>query len=399
MALLLYLQLKRAIRTVPRLLLGALIPLLLTGLAVLYARRFSGTGNSSSLISPVALVNYDEQADLDFMLPYFSEIDAASGFQFVEMTEDAAMNALADGSVCAVLIFPEKMLIGIIDSTNTPARLYLPQNSAIASMLIGKFAQSGAQTLGAAQSAIYTASDLYNEYELRQYKNEIYYDINLATMHYALAREDLFSTRSVSATGSLSLVLYFGATVFVCLLLFLCSGMGSFLCGASGTTLRAQLKRNGIGTLLYELSMFLPLLLFYALLVAGLFAAVCCFLGKITLSAATLCFLGSTVLCITLFAQLIFRLFAETGRGILVFLFGGLFMIFLAGGFLPYAFLPVLFQKITPYLPLGAILSGLRHLFGAAPVTADTSAVLLHCLVLFGLFLPVCLFLRKEDNA
>ena len=399
MALLFILQLKRAIKAVPKLILGALLPLLLSALAILYVRHMSSGEQHQTLVSPIALVNYDEKADLDFMLPFFSEIDATTGFRFVEMEEAAAMTALSSGTVCAVLIFPENMLSGILNATNTPARLYLPENSAIASLLIGKFAQAGSQTLSVAQSCIYTASDLYYDYGLDEHCDEIYYDLNLATLNYALAREKLFSTRSVSATGSLSLLTYYGATLTLCLLLFFCSGMGTFLCNASGATLRQQLSRNGIGPLRYEFSLFAPLFLFYSLLTAASVAIAGRILGGISVTTLPLCFLVSVVLCLALYAQLVFRFFADAGRGLLVFLFSGLFMIFIAGGFLPYAFLPVLFQKLTPLLPFGAILNGLRHLFGNTLTTADVANVLWHCLALTLVLLPVSIFFRKEEHA
>lgn len=396
MAILLHLQYKRAIKAIPRLFLGAILPILLAALALLYVRLSSVTKEPQALVSPVAIVNYDQKADLDFMLPYFSNVDATSGFRFVEMEENEAMTALSSGTICAVLVFPENMLAGIINSTNTPAKLYLPANSAAPSLLIGKFAEAGSRTLGAAQSAVYTAYDLYLSYDLKDYSDDINAAVNLATLHYALSREAMFSTRSVSATGSLSVVSYYAATLFLCLLLFLGSGMGGFLCNAVTPTLSNHLKQNGISVFWYEFSLFLPLFSLYLLLSGGLFLVLSKTLGPFPVNFVLLCFLFASSLCISLYTQLIFRLFRDAGRGLLVFLFCSFFLIFLAGGFLPYAFLPVLFQKMTPFLPLGAILTGLRHLCAGALSLKDTERVLLYCAVLLVLFLPANCLIRRE---
>lgn len=398
MLTLLGLQFKRAWKTLPKLLLGAILPILLTGMAVFYSKHRGATEASGSFISPVALVNYDDKADLDFMLPYFSNIDATSGFSFVEMEEAEAMSALKSGEVCAVLVFPPNMLEGIINSTNTPAKLYLPDNNSIASLLIGKFAEAGSLTLGSAQADVYAASDLYREYNLKAYEDDIVLDINLATLHYSLARESLFTTRSVSLTGSLSLLQYYAATAFLFLLVFLSAGMGSYLCNATGTTLYEQFRRNGIGILRYEFSLFLPLFLLYLLLTCGLFSVLQRFLTTVSLNRTNLCFLLLTAFCLTMLVQLIYRVFSDTGRGILVFLFSGLMMIFLAGGLLPYAFLPAVFQKIAVYLPLGSCLIGLRHLTAGVVTTSDLVGLLFHSAILCLLFLFVC-FLRNRKGA
>lgn len=398
MKVLFFLQLKRAVKAVPKLLAGAVIPLIFAGMAVFCAMRYH-SDNTGTLLSPVALVNQDTDDFLDFVLPLITEADAAGSFSFLLMEEEEALRELKNGSVCAVLLLPEQMISGILDSTNIPARLYLPEGDSFPSLLLAKFAEAGALTLGSAQAGIYAASDLYRAYDLSHLRSDIYYEINLANLKYALDRESVFSVRSATATGELTLLEYYSGTLILCLLLFLGAGMGSFLCNALPQPLHDQLKRNGIGSFCFEASQYLPLVLFYLITVGGLTVAASLLFPTLALSPTVLCFLFSTVLCLAAYTQVIFSLFRNAGRGLLAYTFTGLLMIFLAGGFLPYAFLPNIFATLAPYFPLGSCLTGLRKLFGDALTMQDSLFVLAHTAVLFLLLVSLSFLRRKEVSA
>lgn len=395
MSVLFFLQLKRALRAVPRIVAGAIIPLFLAGMAVFFAQKIH-LKNTDTVISPVALVNHDSETYLDLILPMITESEAAGNFSFVEMNEAEAMDALKSGTVCAALVLPKNMFEGILDSTNIPAKLYLPGGDSFPSLLIGKFAEAGALTLGSAQAGIYAASDLYRAYDLTEHLSDIYYDINTANLKYALSRETTFSVKSVTATGELSFLEYYGCSLFLCLLLFFGSGMGSFLGTPAPKTFSEQLRRNGMGALSMELSLFLPLFLFYlafTFLLGGITQHI---LPTFTLNGSTALLLLSTALCFSVFTQLIFSFAKNAGRGLLLLTFLGLLMILVAGGFLPYAFLPKSFPQISAFLPLGACLMGLRKAVGGTPALWDILIPLFHAGMLFGLLVLLSLFRRKE---
>lgn len=395
MSILFCLQLKRAVKAIPRIIVGALIPLFLAGIAV-YGAQKQHTQATGSLLSPVALVNHDSEAYLDMILPMITETEAASSFSFREMNETEAMSALQRGDVCAVLVLPKKMFEGILDSTNIPAKLYLPGGNSFPSLLIGKYAEAGSLTLGSAQAGIYAASDLYHEYGITTHLSDIYYDINTANLKYALSRESAFSTQTATAIGEFSIIEYYSCTLLLCLLLFLGAGMGSFLGTPAPKTFSDQLRRNGMGPLSMELSLFLPLTLFYLIFTFALGILIHCFLPGITFSGSSVLFFFCMAVCFSAFTQLIFSFAKNAGQGLLIFTFLGLLMILLSGGFLPYAFLPKLFSVLTPMLPLGACLSGLRSLVGGALSLWDILLLILHTTVLLGLLIALSLLNKKE---
>lgn len=395
MSVLFFLQLKRALKAVPRILAGAIIPLFLAGMAVFWAQK-QYTKDTGTLLSPVALVNQDSESYLDTILPMITKTEAASSFSFLEMTEAEAMDALNAGTVCAVLVLPPDMFAGILDSTNIPARLYLPDGDSFPSLLIGKYAEAGSLTLGSAQAGIYAAADLYKAYGITEHLSDIYYDINTANLKYALARESTFSTKSSAAIGEFSLMEYYGCTLLVCLLLFFGAGMGSFLGTPAPKTFSEQLRRNGFGAFSMEVSLFLPLLLFYLIVTFALGGVMYFFLPKFSFTGGTVLFLVCVALCFSAYTQLIYSFAKNAGRGLLIFSFLGLFMILFGGGFLPYAFLPNFFFELTPALPLSACLSGLRKLAGGALSLQDILLPLVHTVMLLGLLVTLSLARRKE---
>ena len=65
MNVLFFLQLKRAVKAVPKLIAGAVIPLFFAGMAVFWAMQ-QQSNTTGTLLSPVALVNQDSEEFLDF---------------------------------------------------------------------------------------------------------------------------------------------------------------------------------------------------------------------------------------------------------------------------------------------------------------------------------------------
>ncbi len=395
MSVLFFLQLKRAVKAVPRVIAGAIIPLLLTGMAVFFAWKHHAS-SSDTVLSPVALVNQDSKDYLDMILPMITESEAASSFTFLEMTEEDALTALDKGDVCAALVLPKGMFSGILDATNIPARLYLPGGASAPSLFIGKYAEAGSLTLGSSQASIYAASDLYRTYGLTAHLSDLYYDINTTNLKYALSRESAFSVIPTTATGNLSLPEYYGCTLFLCFLLFLGAGMGSFLGTPAPQTFSDQLRRNGMGSLSLELSLSLPLSLFYVIVSLTLGGVSQLLLPDVSFSGTTTLFLVCLALCFSAYTQLVFSFTKNAGQGLLLFIFPGLFMILFGGGFLPYAFLPDFCSKLTPFLPLGSCLTGLRRAITGALSLSDSLILLLHTGVLFGLLVLLSLFERKE---
>lgn len=395
MSVLFFLQLKRAVKALPRIIAGAVIPLFLAGMAVFFAQNHY-TKQNGTVLSPVALVNHDSEAYLDLILPMITQLEAANGFSFVKMSETEAMDSLETGTVCAVLVFPKEMFSGILDSTNIPAKLYLPGGDSFPSLLIGKFAEAGSLTLGSAQAGIYTSTDLYSDYGITKHLSDIYYDINTVNLKYALSRESAFSAKAATPLGDFSLLEYYGCTLFLCLLLFLGAGMGSFLGTPAPKTFSEQLRRNGMGSFSLELSLFIPLVLFYLLFVFLLGGIASVLLPAFTFSGISVLYLICTALCFAVYTQLLFSVTKNTGRGLLLFIFLGLLMIVLGGGFLPYAFLPDICSDLTPYVSLSACLAGIRRVSAGVVTIGDCLLLLAHTLLLFGALMTLSVLRRKE---
>lgn len=394
MSRLLKLQWKRLIKAIPRLLIGAVIPVIFAGMTVFFTLKVGENGEAQK--TKVALVNYDSENSLSFVLPYVMQADAAGAFLFEFMDEQHALSALSDGTVCAVLLFPKGMLSGILDSTNVPATLLLPENSSLPSILLSKFAEAGTKTLGSAQAGVYTACDLYREYGFYDHVSDITDRVNFKNLPYATSREKLFYLKMRAKTGELSLTSYYIATLFLLILLFLGSCCGDYLCNGSSKLLSRKLLLSGIPVLCQEAALFLPLFCFITGSTALLSFALSFILPEFSLSPAGLILLLILSLCMTLYTELLFRLFRQSGKGLLSHLFFGITMLFLGGGFLPFAFLPKFFQKISVLLPFGSCLVSFRKLLSGALTYADCLFPVLHCLLL-GLFVILIPLLQTKE--
>ena len=134
---------------------------------------------------------------------------------------EEGLEALSRREVVAVIELPEDVVKSILDGSNIPAKLYLPQGEELGSTLIQIMAKVGVSLLQVAQGEIYATTDLYMEYPLKQSLKELYGEINLYNLNIALNRESLFKSISLSETDGISLGAYYGGTaVGIFLLLF-----------------------------------------------------------------------------------------------------------------------------------------------------------------------------------
>lgn len=279
--------------------------------------------------------------------------DIAQYCRVAAMEETEALDALANGSVTAVLALPEQFVQRVMQGENPDLELIVSGGQPLESLLLLWVGQGAADLLSAVQGGVYAVLDLYEQSPPPGLSREqVVRGINLRYLLLTLNRSGFFSEEEVSATGplpimlhyALSLLAYFGlAAAPVLMPLYTggwlrfqrrlrCAGRG---CGApflGGVTAGAL-----------------------ALLVLLAFGLLSCFWGvggkthPLTLTAAA----GLAAVFCSLFAALC-CLAAKSAAGCGAAAFAlSLAWLFLAGGVIPPALLP----------------GGLRRLAWLSPIT------------------------------
>ena len=239
------LEIKRALLRLPQLAAGAVLLLLFLGLAAGFAgERLYGDSAFGRMTIGVVLAEEDEQEKmLVQMLSHMESVESICDFQY--MTEEEAEEAFQKHQICGALYLPEGLIQGIMNGSNPPIQVRL-EGGGLEKRIFKELTQAGARILGAAQAGIYAGDQLLHEYEMDERIGQLEQELNEIYINNSLSRESLFQERQVSATGDLSPLQFYGASILILYLLFLAVPVSSYLKPES-TVMAQKLKLLGIG--------------------------------------------------------------------------------------------------------------------------------------------------------
>ena len=197
---------------------------LLAGLAVLCAALplLAGTAAESVLsggvsFSGVVLAVTAPEGDglPERLAQYMNSMEDVSQYCRVEhMGRDAALAALADGRVTAILDLPEQFVRGVQTGENPAVKVIVDESRPLESLLTLWVGQSAADLLAATQAGIYAVLELYDENPPPGLsRDQAVMEINLKYVLWALNRQDLFDARQLLPTDDLPIALHYALSL------------------------------------------------------------------------------------------------------------------------------------------------------------------------------------------
>lgn len=385
-------QLKRGFYYLPKIILGQLIVLLLIGAVVFSAVKVLYQGENGKKLT-IAISMSEENYMEDMMFSILMEMESLKDTCiFVRKEKQEAIQMVQEGKAYAAFIVPQQFVEDIINGKNTPAEVYFNSGVSLESQFVQLLTQSGASALASAQAGIYTAVDFAKEQNQENVIHKILADLNSEYIHFALGREKLFDHITVQATGDLSVIQYYTAAGIV---LFLLIGFLSFqviFCNEN-KAMSSKLFIFGFSPqklllIQFLVSFFMAILsIFLLLIVSGFvlsfwqdfhvlypFKAV---LG-ILLAVFTACAYGNFIYAVS-----------KTPLSAILLLFSSsIVLLFLSGGFIPFALLPTGIKTISAFLPTTSMIQSVSNGF-----TGDETGMIF-CFV-WGMVLIAAMLLTK----
>lgn len=369
-------QLKKAFKYFPQLLVGSIFLALLAGLFAYAAISFQ-TKESDEPIVHVALVTNNNEAYLDYAMGIITQMNSVKDlFAFDIVQEDEGYALLESGDVIALFILPDSMVEGILSGKNTHARIILSDKDPLSGVLMQEIVKAGSSLITSSQASIYTAIDVYNNYELYEAETDIVNFLNAIEISTALSRNSIFANHSLSETGYVDYPTFYLCAAFVFVLLI--SG-ASYIMFYSRGVRDLQLKRKsaGIGCITCALSSYTSTFLYQFflnfLLYIGLNINMILTDSFSLLDSLSILFL----LIILTFASSSFLFFLlsispESPISVIVlFLITGSMML-ISGCFIPSAFLPDGIRMLGSYMPSSHMQYQLFHVLSYSnPLSSD----------------------------
>ncbi len=370
------LELKRAVGRLPYLYAGAVLAALLAVLLVLLgSRMLYGDTAAGRIRVGVALPEGDQTAGQ--AVRAISSMDSVrSVCDFAYMDLESGLKELEQGTVFTVLEVPEGFVQDIISGVNTPVTVWMPRGAELEGRLFEALTRAGARTLSASQAGIYAGGELYLQNGAGDRIPQLEADLNRMYLSFSLSRLDYFKRLTVSGTGNLDVMDFYRISAFVLLLFLLPAAAGDYLLPC-GKVLRMKLEAAGLkgGVRVFSKVLGLSFLL-AAVSLPVLFAAA--FYG-LTETPGMLLLCGLlAVAAVSVWVLFCYSLSGTLLGGLLFLFLAAAVQHFLAGGFLPRAFLPPAVQSLGRWMPSGILMELLEMgMTGEADGRAAVAAVFL----------------------
>ncbi len=351
---------KAAIKKLPLIFAGTLIFIVTAALLCTGFIALTGTDNDSTQKASIYIVSDDDSPYVKMAVGYISSIETIKKICSLKITdENKAVTALKNGKADAVVYLPSGFFSSVINGDNIPARIILNSEEVNSqSEIIRSIINAGASDLAAAQAGIYATERLAlalgisgNDYD------EVNNHINSRYISFALSRNELYDIINISATGSLSTTEFYMCSGIVLVLLF--SGISCFaiLMPERSLILDVLSSRHVFSGFPY---------IFKVLGCSFIYTFFCCLFlavtGKIHNITGILSIFLITI-CAFSFSGMVYRLCKNEASAMLYIFLASVIMLFMAGGFIPDAFLPNEITRIGNILPGGVMLDAMKCVF------------------------------------
>lgn len=360
--MLLRLEIKRAMKKLPQLLLGAAVISAVVAVIVIccaVSDKASGTVNKNR----VALVTNNNKLVENVGMEMLDSMETVQNlFQFSVCDEETAMELFRNGELEGVIIFPDNYIDGIGRGDNDPAQLYVKTGDmSYALSMIAEIADAAGSLLASTEAASYALQDWCKEYQV-QNAGVMIDAMDVAAARVILSREDIFSKVTIYGEGDVSFAQsYFCAAIVILVLLWGLS-CGTIL-KSDSIVLTKKLHANLIPTEKQQLIKLAALtcLLLAVYLIIGTILAAAFFAAPEVFRAVDITSIWQLLLLLIAFLPAILLsasivMFAYTAAsnqigGILLLFISTIVMSYISGCLLPSVYLPKTLRAAAKYLP------------------------------------------------
>ena len=354
------LQMKTAFRLLPKMIAMTTIFGVLVVLVGICGTKMLDRSQNSECYNIAIVLPDDGNAYTKLAFDFLGEVDTLKDVcNFIQMDSDRAYKGLNDGSLFAIILVPDNFVNHIMDGTNTPAKIILPQSGVYSkSALFRELVKAGSTDLSTAQAGIYAVDDVCSQYGIPDGVTQSEDYLNIQYFSYALNRSIYFDIVEVSATGTLNAVQFYIGTGIVLFLLL--SGICCMdILQRENIGLIVSLKRRGIQTWILFLNKIVSVSLVYYVIIVLLYGCTRVVGIRVnvlwniipSIGIGSLTALFVMILSIFAMVHLVFQLTNNEISGVLLLFTLSIVMIIASGGLIPKALLPAFIQKISGFVP------------------------------------------------
>lgn len=319
----------------------------------------------------VAAVGTDADAMLDVGFTALETMDSSRfSLELVQMDEQQARSALADGTVSAYVVFPEGFLEQALHGDINPIRFVSTTgNRDIFALLKDELTSALADILLSSEYGAFGLGKALRELGHPELVSEQMNAISLSYAALLLNRENLYTVEELGAADSMDMMSYMAGGVLTILLFLMVLPFASVLI-RDDLAVNKQLCCRGVGSVKQSICEFSAFFLFLTIL----FGVIGCVLGGNVAAVLTVL---PVAFCISSIGYLLYSLCKDLISGALLYIITAVGICFLSGCMYPIHFFPTAIQKAAAYLPAFAARRQLSALFSGSVAPEATEQLVI----------------------
>ncbi|BCZ44892.1 hypothetical protein psyc5s11_09590 [Clostridium gelidum] len=393
-------EIKRVLRFLPHLVVGALALCFIIGVISFSASKVLYEKKDKNRVN-IAVSLQENESSEKFMISIIKDMKSVKeNCNFVQVNnEEAAYKMVEDGEAYGAIIIPKHLARDIMDGTNTPATVLLPNKSSIEAMLIKDLIDGGTKSLSSAQAGIYAITYEYEEVYNQRITKALQDNINIKYFDHTLARESYFNHKEISGAGELTPLEYYICSGLVFFMLLLGMVFSKALC-PNNVAFYEKLKPYRISKGIVILTRIISVFISYVIIaISGfcLYVGIAKYLGTdiVIFKIRDYILILFIILCVVSFVVCIFTISESQISGTLILFITTIGMNFISGGFIPTVFLPKAIQSLAPYMLIN-ILS--KQIGNILLDEFDIRGFLLVCGILIGIYAVTVIIVTIKDK-
>lgn len=382
------LEIKKSIKSLPKLLIGSLILAAIVVGMVVGANSILGSDQKTEISSTnkiqIGIVSYDDSSLMDIAKGFITSAKSVKDtVNLIFLDEAEGRERLKKNQIIALIIIPDNVIKDIMSGKNTPVQVEFAPNAGYEAAVFKEIADGAVNILASSQAGIYSVYDFYNENHREFYIDSALERLNTRYIKAVLLREGLFENEQVVATGELDIIEYYAVSGIV-LFMFL-FGMNSIsYMERYKRELIIGLKNSGIGILRQVISRFIGSGIIY-IIIAGVAAMAMGWGIKGWLIMAPVGLVAGA------FVILIHSLIHNKSAAIMTIFFAGIIQGFVTGGFIPEAMLPEAVSNMAKFTPAHYMINQLKWFYVGGSHIVSNTIILLGIAAIMVIVSAVCI--------
>lgn len=382
------LEFKRAYKSFPKMLLGAVVLVLIIG-SLAYCSETLLYANEEHDRAKVALVVEDDSSLISMATTLLESSESISSVaNFIRVKPKVVDKLIENQDVIASITVPEGFIDGLAKGEKISMNVKFSKNMHAFTGIFKELSLTATRTMASTQAGIYAQADMYHAHNNSDKLSEANDELNKSYLGFVFSRNSIFDSITVSSTGNVSIITYYLSGGLVLFFMMFSMAFSSFIMN-DGIVLKRKLYSSRLSVFGYYFSktiiVFSMYYIVYLMLgIVGLFIGINIF--KIW------AFMILVLLCLSSIIILFFEMAPNKLTAIiLVFILSAASAI-LSGCIIPISYLPETLAKIGAILPSTAMIDVVA---GGLDSNANLASLISLPIISVACYLVTILFEKK----